>query len=88
MEFIKPDENYFDEYLSACRESYDNNIITEWMPVELKDLPVGKRKRHVCLQYWKAGDGLSTGVPQMRTYWCIENSRFVGRGPNPSASVY
>lgn len=42
-------------------------------------LSVGKRERHVCLRYWKAGDGLPAGVPQMRTYWCIESSRFVGK---------
>ena len=31
MQIIKPNENYFDEYLKACKESFDNNI-DDWKP--------------------------------------------------------
>lgn len=32
MYFVKLQEVYLDEYLDACRESFEHNI-TDWMPV-------------------------------------------------------
>ena len=43
MEFIKPNSRFVDEYLSACKESYDNDV-TEWMPVELDDFESWKKR--------------------------------------------
>ena len=77
MEFIKPNGNYLDEYLSACKESYDNGV-TEWMPVELDDFDGWKKRALRLYDMLESGDGLPAGIPKMITYWCVEDSKFVG----------
>lgn len=77
MEFIKPNENYLDEYLSACKESYDNNV-TEWMPVELDDFECWKKRALQRYEILESGEGLPAGIPRMITYWCIEENKFIG----------
>ena len=77
MEFIKPNENYLDKYLSACKESYDNNV-TEWMPVELDDFDSWKERALRLYDMLESGNGLPEGIPKMITYWCIDNNEFVG----------
>lgn len=77
MEFIKPNEIFIDEYMSACKESYDNDV-TEWMPIELNDFENWKRRALQRYEMLESGVGLPVGIPRMITYWCIEESRFIG----------
>lgn len=77
MEIIKPNEMYFDEYLSACKESYDNDI-KEWMPVELNRFGEWRASALKMYEMLESGEGLPDGVPRMYTYWCVENGRFIG----------
>ena len=77
MAFIKPNEFYLDEYLVACKESYENNV-TEWMPVDLDNF-VGWKEQALCLYAMlESGERLPVGIPRMITYWCIENDKFIG----------
>lgn len=77
MDFIKPNEYYLDEYLAACKESYDKHV-TEWMPVDLDNFE-GWKEQALCLyEMLESGEGLPDGVPRMVTYWCVENAKFVG----------
>ena len=77
MDFIKPNEHYLDEYLRACKESYDNNV-TEWMPVDLDNFEGWKEKALYLYEMLESGEGLPAGIPRMITYWCVDNDRFVG----------
>lgn len=77
MEIIKPSEKYLDEYLNACKESYDNNI-KEWMPVELDNFDGWKARALQLYEMLESGNGLPEGVPRMITYWCVENHKFIG----------
>lgn len=77
MEFIKPNTNFLDEYLSACKESLDNHI-TEWMPVEEADFEAWKRRALSVYRMLESGVGLPAGIPRMETYWCIDGSQFIG----------
>ncbi len=77
MDFIKPDEHYLDEYLAACKESYDNNV-TEWMPVDLDNFESWKEQALCLYDMLESGEGLPAGIPRMITYWCVENAKFIG----------
>ena len=77
MEFIKPNKDYLDEYLSACRESYDNGV-TEWMPVELERFESWKEQALQLYEILESGESLPAGIPRMVTYWCVENGKFIG----------
>ena len=77
MEFIKPDEKYFDEYLAACRESVENEV-KEWMPVTPDRFDSWKESALQVYEMLESGEGLPDGIPRMITYWCIEDNRFVG----------
>ena len=77
MEFIKPNEKYLDEYLAACKESYDHDI-KEWMPVELDHFENWKASALRLYEMLENGIGLPEGIPRMITYWYVENERFIG----------
>ena len=77
LKFVKPDTCYFDEYLAACKESYEYGI-TEWMPVEPERFNAWKQYALAMYQALETGEGLPTGVPRIVTYWAIEENRFVG----------
>lgn len=77
MEFMKPDGYYLDEYLAACKESYDHNV-TEWMPVELDNFEGWKERAIGLYEMLESGEGLPAEIPRMITYWCVENADFVG----------
>lgn len=77
MEFIKPSEAYLDEYLAACKESWDHNV-TEWMPVEPDNFSRWKAKALQLYEMLESGQGLPAGVPRMITYWCVEKETFIG----------
>lgn len=77
MEIIKPSELYFDEYLEACKESYDNNI-TDWIPVEPDNFENWKCYALQLFEMLESGIGLPEGTPRMITYWCVEGDKFIG----------
>lgn len=77
MDFIRPEVLYFDEYLTACRESIDNNI-TEWIPVELDHFEGWKKSATHIFDTLESGLGLPEGYPRTITRWCIENGHFIG----------
>lgn len=77
MEFIRPSEGYIDEYLSACKESYDHDI-TEWMPIEPDEFESWKKVALQRYEMLENGEGLPDGIPRMITYWCIEENKFIG----------
>lgn len=77
MEVIRPNAEYLDAYLAACKESHDNGI-TEWMPVELDRFDSWKANALQLYQMLESGNGLPDGIPQMITYWCVEEGTFIG----------
>jgi len=77
MGVIKPNEKYLDEYLAACKESYDYDV-KEWMPVELDDFDNWKTRALRLCEMLECGDGLPEGIPRMITYWCVEQDKFIG----------
>lgn len=77
LEFIKPSAQYIDDYLSACRESFDHHI-TEWMPVEPDYFAAWKKQAMQRYSMLENGEGLPAHIPKMVTYWCIANNQFIG----------
>ncbi|MCI6277557.1 MAG: GNAT family N-acetyltransferase [Clostridium sp.] len=77
MKVIKPNENFFVEYLSACKESYENNI-TEWMPFNPENYDVWKNKILSVYNDYENGINIPHGYPRTYTYWCIEDDIFIG----------
>jgi predicted acetyltransferase len=77
VNIMKPKKEYFDEYLAACKESYDNNI-KEWMPFHPDDYEKWKEYILVAYNNYEKGENIPAGMPRTYTYWCIENEKFVG----------
>lgn len=77
MDLITPNERYLDEYLRACRESYDHDI-KEWMPVEPDDFKNWKARALKLYEMLESGHGLPEGIPRMKTYWGVEGEAFIG----------
>lgn len=77
MDFICPEPNYFDTYLSACRVAYERNE-TEWLPVlpeQFSQWKIGAQRMYQALA---SGSDLPAGVPKTLTYWCVEDGCFLG----------
>lgn len=77
MELIKPKESFFQEYLNACKESYENNI-TEWMPFDPQNYYIWKEKILKTYDNYENGIDIPNGFPRTYTYWCIEQDIFIG----------
>ena len=77
MEIIRPKENFFIEYLNACKESYENNI-TEWMPFEPDHFDVWKEHILEAYDNYEKGIDIPEGFPRTYTYWCVEGDTFIG----------
>ena len=77
MEVIKPSEQYFEQYLSAVKESFSNNI-TEWMPFDPNDYSAWKEQILAVYKNYEDGVNIPPGMPRTLTYWCTEGGRFIG----------
>lgn len=77
MQVIKPSENYFDEYLKACKESYDNNI-DEWKPFNPEHFEQWKACILNVYSDYENGVNIPEEMPRTYTYWCVENDTFIG----------
>ncbi len=77
MEVIKPSENFFDEYLQACKESYDNNI-EEWKPFNPDQYEQWKACILDVYSKYENGVDIPDEMPRTYTYWCVEDNTFIG----------
>lgn len=77
MEVIRPNERYFDEYLRACKESYENNI-DEWKPFEPEYYEQWKACILDVYKNYEEGVDIPEGMPRTYTYWCVEDQVFIG----------
>lgn len=77
MDFICPEPEYFDAYLSACRVAYDRHE-TEWLPVLPEQFSKWKNGAQQMYQALANGHDLPAGVPKTLTYWCVEGGHFLG----------
>ena len=77
MEVIKPSEIFFDEYLQACKESYDNNI-EEWKPFNPDHFEQWKACILDVYSNYENGVDIPDEMPRTYTYWCVEDNTFIG----------
>lgn len=77
MKIIKPNENYFEEYLKACQESYDYNI-DEWKPFNPDHFEQWKACILGVYSDYENGINIPEGMPRTYTYWCVEEDAFIG----------
>ena len=62
MKICRPEEKYFDEYLSACRDAYEN-----W-----------KKYAMTQFDMLENSENLPPEIPKMYTYWFIDDEKFIG----------
>jgi predicted acetyltransferase len=77
MDIIKPRSEYFEEYLNACQESYDNNIV-DWMPFNPKNYEQWKECILELYENYENGINIPENLPRTYTYWCIEENKLIG----------
>lgn len=77
MKVIKPKKEFFEEYLNACKESYENNI-TEWMPFNPNHFEQWKSCILDVYRDYELGVNIPAGMPRTYTYWCVENDSYIG----------
>jgi predicted acetyltransferase len=77
MEIIKPRSEYFEEYLNACKESYDNNIV-DWMPFNPENYERWKESILDIYDNYENGIDIPENMPRTYTYWCVEENNLVG----------
>lgn len=77
MKMVRPEEQYMDEYLAACREAIDRDV-AGWQPVEADRFDSWRENAMRIFAALESGEGLPPDIPRMITRWRIAEGMFTG----------